>query len=162
MKIVAIADTHIPERSDKLPLELLEEIKLADAVIHAGDFVSLELFKELKAICKQVIAVRGNMDAGELAKELPEKEIFKVGKFRIGVMHGYGAPGRVAELLLLEFKKDKLDMIVFGHSHTPLNEKIGSVIMFNPGSPTDKVFAPYVSYGVIEIDDKIEAKIVKL
>lgn len=162
MKIVVISDTHITDELSKLPGKLLEDIKDADALIHAGDFVSLDLFKELKSICKKVVAVRGNMDPAELASKLPEKEIFKVGKFKIGIMHGFGAPDRIAESLIEVFKKDRPDVIVFGHSHVALNEKSGNVIIFNPGSPTDKIFAPYNSYGIIEINDTIKTQIVKL
>jgi predicted phosphodiesterase len=43
-----------------------------------------------------------------------------------------------------------------------MNEKIGKILFFNPGSATDKVFAPYNSYGIIEVNDKIDAKIIKI
>lgn len=162
MKIVVISDTHISDKADKLPAKLLEDIKQADVLIHAGDFVSLGLLNELRLICKKVVAVRGNMDPAELTSKLPEKEVFKAGKFKIGIMHGFGAPDKIAESLLEVFKKDKPDLIVFGHSHIPLNEKSGGVIIFNPGSPTDKIYAPYNSYGIIEINDTIKAQIVKL
>jgi putative phosphoesterase len=162
LKIVVISDTHIPDRADKLPHKLLEEIKTADMLIHAGDLVSQEFYKELKGLCKELHAVKGNMDPYEVAIKLPEKEVIKAGKFKIGIMHGFGAPGKIAESLEEVFKKDKPDMIIFGHSHVALNEKSKDVIMFNPGSPTDKIFAPYNSYGVLEIDDTIKARIVRL
>lgn len=162
MKIVVIADTHIPERAQSLPAKLLEEIKDADLLIHAGDMVSVDFFKELKSLCKNVRVVRGNMDPPEIANKVSERDIFEVGKFKIGIMHGFGAPGRIVESLIEIFKNDKLDMIIFGHSHAALNEKYKGIIMFNPGSPTDQVFAPYLSYGIIEINDTIKAKIVKL
>jgi len=60
------------------------------------------------------------------------------------------------------FKNDKVDLIIFGHSHCGLNEKKGGILFFNPGSATDKVFAPYNSYGIIEINDKIKATIIRI
>jgi len=162
LRIVAIADTHISDRSGKLPEKLLAEIKRADALIHAGDFVDLKLLNELKSICSNLWAVRGNMDSAEIASKLPEKEIIKVGKFKVGIMHGFGAPDKIVDALLKTFEKDKPDLIVFGHSHKALNEKNGGIIMFNPGSPTDTFFAPYNSYGIIEINDTIKTEIVKL
>ena len=60
-----------------------------------------------------------------------------------------------------EFKQ--VDVIIFGHSHIPCNERIDGVLFFNPGSPTDKIFAPYNSYGMIEITGKnINARIIKI
>lgn len=162
MKIVVISDTHIHEKADSLPLELLKEIKGADMVIHAGDFVNLELLQQLKSLCNDVRAVKGNMDPQEIKDKLAEKEIFNVGKYKIGVMHGYGAPNKIREILSLAFKDDKVDIIVFGHSHAALNERIGDTLFFNPGSPTDKIFASFNSYGIIEINDTLEAKIVTI
>lgn len=162
MKIVVISDTHIPDRANEIPKELLEDLKNADLVIHAGDLVDLSVLDKLKSICKNVKAVWGNMDPDEVRKNLPEKEVIEVGNYRIGLMHGYGPPYRLIELLSSVFKNDKVDLIIFGHSHSSLNEKKDNILFFNPGSPTDKVFSPYNSYGIIEIGDKIEAKIIKI
>ena len=60
------------------------------------------------------------------------------------------------------FKNDKVDAIVFGHSHQPLVMRQGGVLFFNPGSPTDDIFAPYKSVGILEIHDTIEGRIIKL
>ncbi|MBU1888025.1 MAG: metallophosphoesterase family protein, partial [Candidatus Omnitrophica bacterium] len=57
----------------------------------------------------------------------------------------------------------KPDIIIFGHSHVPMNEYIDGVLFFNPGSATDTVFAPYRSYGIIEIENgEVKAEIHKL
>ena len=59
---------------------------------------------------------------------------------------------------------DAVDVIVFGHSHYPTREIIDGVLMFNPGSPTDRRFTPRRSFGIIEVDDdaSIDAKIIEL
>jgi hypothetical protein len=102
------------------------------------------------------------MDPYEVRKRLPEKEIIKIANFKIGLMHGYGRPDNLIELLAKAFRGENVDIIIFGHSHSSLNEKRGGILYFNPGSATDKVFSAYNSYGIIEINDKIEAKIIKL
>lgn len=161
-KIAVISDTHIPDRAKEIPPKVLEEIKKVDMVIHAGDLVDIEVLDTLRSACKNVTAVCGNMDPEELRKVLPEKEILKIGNYRIGVMHGYGTPNKLIELLSLVFKCDNVNIVIFGHSHSPVNEKRGNVLFFNPGSLTDKAFSKYNSYGIIEINDKIEAKIIKI
>ncbi|MDP2938879.1 MAG: metallophosphoesterase family protein [Candidatus Omnitrophota bacterium] len=161
MKIGVIADTHIPERADSLSKEIEEAFQQADLIIHAGDFTSLEVLNKLKMIAP-VKGVHGNMDQFDIVNILPKKDIVKCGKFNIGVFHGFGDPTGIIEQLKREFKNDKVDVIIFGHSHRPMNEKKENILFFNPGSPTDTVFAPFKSYGIIEINDKIEAKIVRL
>jgi len=162
VRIVVISDTHLLEGSVKLPDKLLEDIKNSDMLIHAGDFIELKVFEGLKAIAKDIKAVWGNMDCEDLKKKLPEKEVFKAGKYKVGVMHGSGASGDMVQGLSAVFKNDDLDLVVFGHSHSAFNKKRGAILFFNPGSPTDRVFSKYNSYGIIEIADKIKARIVRL
>ena len=162
MKIGVISDTHMPEKAKELPPELCKELGKCDMIIHVGDMVTAVVVRDLKKICPNLKAVYGNMDPDEVRKQFPEKEVIQAGKFRIGIKHGYGPPDRLLSLMKEAFKDDDVDMIIFGHSHNPVNEKIGKTIFFNPGSPTDEIFAPFKSFGIIEINDKIEARIVKL
>jgi putative phosphoesterase len=162
VKIGVIADTHIPSQASQIPQKVLDDFKDADMIIHAGDLVSLAVLEKLKSICPDVRAVWGNMDPLEVRKKLSEKEIIEAGKYKIGLTHGYGAPNNLIPVLTQYFKDYKVDIIIFGHAHSSCNEKKGNILYFNPGSPTDKIFAPYNSYGIIEIGDKIEARIVKL
>lgn len=162
MKIGVIADTHIPDREKEIPRQILEAFKDMDMVIHAGDFIDLSVLDKLKTVCKDVKAVWGNMDPYEVRKQLPEKEIVRVGNHKIGIMHGYGPPNGLIGLLGEIFKEEDVDIIIFGHSHSAVNEKRGDILYFNPGSATDKIFALYNSYGIIEINDKIKARIIKI
>ncbi|MDD5617757.1 MAG: metallophosphoesterase family protein [Candidatus Omnitrophica bacterium] len=160
MKIGVISDTHIPERALDLPKEIYTAFKDADLILHAGDFISPDVLDSLSKICP-VTAVYGNMDSAEIRNKLKEKEIICAGKFKIGLMHGKGHPKNLINLVKDSFT-EKLDIIIFGHSHTPLNEEIDGTLFFNPGSPTDTIFAPYRSYGIIEINDTIKATIVRI
>jgi putative phosphoesterase len=162
MKIGVISDTHIPERAKAIPVAVLEEFKSADMIIHAGDLVEALVIDSLQAACRDVRIVRGNMDSCGVKERFPEKEIIKVGNFKIAVMHGFGPPANLIELLAEVFKKEAPDIVIFGHSHAALSEKIDNTLYFNPGSPTDKLFSPYNSYGIIEIKEAIQARIVRL
>ena len=162
MRIGVISDTHISGMANEIPQKILDDFKGADMIIHAGDLVDLSVLEKLKSVCGNIKAVWGNMDPEEVRRELPEKEILKTGKYKIGVMHGYGAPNDLIEKLTTIFKDNKVDIIIFGHAHYSVNENIGGILFFNPGSATDKVFAQYNSYGIIDINDKIEARIIKL
>ncbi|MFH1622426.1 MAG: metallophosphoesterase family protein [Candidatus Omnitrophota bacterium] len=160
MKIGVISDTHIPEKTPEIPKEIYSAFKNVDLILHAGDLVSLDVISSLEKICP-VKAVYGNMDRPESRQVLKDKEIIEVGKFKIGLIHGRGNPANLINFVKSAFK-EKMDIIVFGHSHAPFNEKIEGTLFFNPGSSTVTVFSPYRSYGIIEIGDKIKAKILRL
>ena len=160
MKILVISDTHMPRSAQDLPEAIYKAIEDVDMIIHAGDFVEKDLYEKLGSL-RPMKAVCGNMDSTELRRVLGNKEIFEAGKFKIGLIHGYGAPSNLLETVKSEFKG--VDAIIFGHSHAPLNIVKDGILFLNPGSPTDKIFAKDNTYGIIEITDKtIEGKIVKI
>ena len=157
MKIGVVADTH----SQELPAQMLEDFKGVDLIIHAGDFCSLNDLEHFKKL-KEVKAVHGNMDNPEVRRTLPRKQIIQCGRFSVGLFHGEGPPTAILGKVQSEFRDSKVDVVIFGHSHQPMNEKIDDVLYFNPGSPNDRMFAPYRSYGILEIDDKITGTIIKV
>lgn len=161
MRIGVISDTHIPRVAKDMPKVIYEEFEDVDLILHAGDFVEADFLKKLRDF-KRTIAVYGNLDSRELTNLLKAKEIIEVEKIRIGLIHGWGTPEGLAERVNTEFEEEKIDCIVFGHSHRPFNETKNGILFFNPGSPTDKIFAPYNSYGLLEITDKIKGKIIRL
>ena len=158
MKIAVVSDTH----SLELPAKLLKELKKVDLIIHAGDFCSLKDLNQFKKI-KEVRAIYGNMDDKDVRKLLPKRLVFEIDGVLIGLYHGYGPSQKIVDEVSAEFKEDKVQLIIFGHSHQPLNEKRGDVIFFNPGSPNDKIYSPYCSYSLLEINKgKIKTSIIKL
>ncbi|MCK9614561.1 MAG: metallophosphoesterase [Candidatus Omnitrophica bacterium] len=163
MRILVISDTHIPIVADKLPAVIIEEAKKSNFCIHAGDFVAASVFYELSKITK-TYAVCGNMDNSDLRKELPEKQIIELGSIRVGLIHGRGSPAMLMDYINTEFKQElsTINIIIFGHTHNPLDKEIDGRIYFNPGSCTDRIFVPCPSYGILEIDGKnINRRIVK-
>ncbi|MBU0502914.1 MAG: metallophosphoesterase family protein [Candidatus Omnitrophota bacterium] len=158
-----IADTHVPDRAKKIPDEVLKAFRNVDMIIHAGDLVVLNVLEDLKKLCPDVRAVCGNMDCIHVRNNFPDRMLIKAGEVNIGVMHGFGPVGSLMDVLKEAFKKEKVGLIIFGHSHKAFNKNKDNIIFFNPGSPTDKLFSSYNSYGIIEIKGRnIDAKIVKL
>ena len=160
MRLCVISDTQIPDRAPEIPSAVVKAIKEADMVIHAGDFTSSTVYYQIKAL-KPIKAVLGNIDDEKLNGILKPKEIFMCEKHKVGLIHGTGK----SEMVLANVRRqhdETFDLVIYGHAHTASCEKIGKTIYFNPGSPTDKIFAPYNSYGIIDINSKISTKIVKL
>ena len=161
MKIGVLSDTHIPVSAGKLPSQIKDFFKDCDLIIHAGDLVEKSVMDDLRKIA-ETKAVYGNMDSPELKKSLPEKIIFKAVGKSIGVIHGKGWGTGTVKSVKKVFK-EKLDIVIFGHSHVPFNEVIDGTLFFNPGSATDRVFAPYRSFGMIRIEgDNIEGEIIRI
>ena len=160
MRIGVISDTHIPNNAPFLPSKLLKQLQGVDLILHAGDLVTTDVLGELSRIAR-VEAVYGNMDTYKVCKSLPAKKVVEAGKFKVGLMHGRGAPDGLMDLVLREFKG--VDVIVFGHSHRPVNELCEGILLFNPGSPTDKVYAPYNSFGFLNVEEQgIKGEIIRL
>jgi len=158
MTIGVVSDTH----SLDIPTQLVEDFQKVDLIVHAGDFCLVEDYDFFKKI-KKIKAVYGNVDEPDLCRMLPRRELFQLGGVLIGIFHGNGAHGPVLDFVASEFQKDKVDVIIFGHSHQPFNEEINNVLYFNPGSPNDIVRAPYCSYGILEINNgNVVGKIIKV
>ncbi|RNC29327.1 MAG: hypothetical protein AWM53_00680 [Candidatus Dichloromethanomonas elyunquensis] len=150
MKIGILSDTHI--RKDRtLPRFVWESLAGVDTILHAGDIVNENLLEEL-ALIAPVIAVTGNCDWW--VKDLPEKIIVNLGPFRVGVTHGYAGKGNnTPERAYNTFEGDKVDIIVFGHSHIPHKSFYESILLFNPGSPTERRGQPNFSLGMMTIEE---------
>lgn len=161
MKIVVLSDTHVESGMGKLPAQIYEAVKDADLIMHAGDIVTMDVVEELKAYAP-IEAVRGNMDPWHVAEKLPDHKVLNVEGYRIGLAHGIGAPDGLEERVLAHFAPGSVDVIVYGHSHQPKIEMRDDVLFINPGSPTDRRWAPFNSYAIITIDDDIHAEIVRI
>jgi putative phosphoesterase len=122
-----IADTH-----GLLRLEALEALKGVNIIIHAGDVGRAEILEMLKGLAP-VRAVRGNVDCGAWAKELPKDELVEVGEIGIYVYHGH-------EELGLDPKAAGYQVVVSGHSHKPATTEKKGVLYLNPGSAGPKRF----------------------
>ncbi len=152
MKIVVVADTHLPKRSKGLPEQLKEELSTAEQIIHAGDWQTIEVYEEFKKY-GEVIGVSGNADDEVIRELLPTKRIVSCMGYKIGIVHGDGK-GKTTEKRALEtFQDDEVDIIIFGHSHIPYIRYVNGVLLFNPGSATDKRKLPVYSFGTMTIDE---------
>jgi putative phosphoesterase len=145
MKLVLISDTHLPVRAKKLPAVLWEEIEAADVVIHAGDWVNVELLDELTQRSARLIGCWGNNDGPLLRARLPEVARETLDGLSVAVVHETGASKGRDERC--EKAYPGVDLLVFGHSHIPWDTTTPRGLrLLNPGSPTDRRRQPYCTY----------------
>lgn len=161
IKIGVLSDTHfysLEEGAEFVQQLLAQQFADVDAILHAGDLVHPDvplLFAEYPFYC-----VRGNMDSVELAA--PEQQIIEFSGFRIGLIHGWGDGDNLESRLLEHCQAAELDCLVYGHSHKPVCHTVGSILVMNPGSATDRRRAPWHSVGILTIDEEIHGEIINI
>jgi len=151
MRIGVVSDTHVTSFVE-VPDRILVALAEVDLIIHAGDFVTKDVFDGLKRL-GEVKAVWGNMDSNELKRILPEKELLLIEEKRIGITHGSGGPYGIEDRVSRMFKD--VDVIIYGHSHQPRNEIKEGVLFFNPGRARN-------SFGILTIGKEVKGEIVNL
>jgi len=164
MKIIGlISDTHIPSRAKAMPSRVLEIFRNASLIIHAGDLTQLSVLDELEQLAP-VVAVRGNMDSPEVKAKLPVTNTAKVDNYKIGVVHRFGMFGSIRKMPN-EPQTAKLNVLIFGHTHSSTIKRENSVLLINPGSPTSPML-PFITkptVGLLKIfEGKIEPEIVHI
>jgi putative phosphoesterase len=152
MRLLLIADTHVPKRARDLPAQVWDEVARADVVVHAGDWIAPELVDELTARSDRLIGCWGNNDGPEVRSRLPERADVTLAGLRLTVVHETGATsGREARMARLY---PDSDVLVFGHSHIPWDSTTATGLrLLNPGSPTDRRRQPFCTYLTARIDD---------
>jgi putative phosphoesterase len=158
MKIGVISDTHLNVSNDRLE-KIVEDYFLdVSLILHAGDIVELDVLNVFRGI--DVCAVSGNMDHDSVREVFPEKRILEIEGRRIGLIHGWGSPFGLEEKIMREF--ENVECIVYGHTHRVMNEIRDDVLLFNPGSPTDRRFTRYNSVGILDVEKEITGNIIYL
>lgn len=151
MRVVVLSDTHAPRRWKSCPPRVADQLRDAELILHAGDVCVAEVLDEL-AEYAPVRAVYGNNDGADVvAWGAPETLEVNVAGVAIAMIHDSGqAVGRTVRM---RRRFPNADLVVFGHSHIPLDQTGDGVRIFNPGSPTDRRRQPHGTIGLLDIVD---------
>ena len=162
MKVAVLSDTHAPRRWKRCPAAVAPYLRGADLILHAGDVCTAAVLDEL-AQYAPVTAVAGNNDGPDVAAwGAPDTLELDLAGLAVAMIHDSGpAKGRTARLRR-RFPAARL--VVFGHSHIPLDAADETLRIFNPGSPTDRRRQPHGTLGVLHVTDGaiVEARIVEV
>ncbi|MGZ8780344.1 MAG: metallophosphoesterase family protein [Thermoanaerobaculia bacterium] len=140
LRIGLIADTHGVVHA-RVP-ELFAGV---DHIIHAGDVGGAHVLKALRALAP-VTHVDGNTDDGAGEDVLR----FEIEGIRVLLTHILPRPTRPAMRVVQSLRDAPADLVLFGHSHLPHNERLGGVTYFNPASAGPRRFDYPVSVGILE------------
>ena len=157
MRLLLLADTHVPRRARDLPATVWAEVDRADLIVHAGDWVDVSLLDALEARAA-VLGCWGNNDGPPLRRRLPEVARETIEGLRFAVVHETGPSSRRNERMAGMY--GDVDVLVFGHSHIPWDATQGHLRLLNPGSPTDRRREPACTYLTLEVSDGVLSDVV--
>jgi uncharacterized protein len=141
-------------RAKDLPAPVWAAVDAADVVIHAGDWVSVELLDALEARARRLVGVFGNNDGAALRARLPEVVRVELGGVRFAVVHETGAATGRERRCAREYPDT--DVLVFGHSHIPWDTTAETGLrLLNPGSPTDRRRQPTFTWMTVDVADGV-------
>jgi uncharacterized protein len=154
VRVGVISDTHIYDQRRVIPAAVWQVFAGVDCILHAGDIARQDVLDELAALAP-VHAVYGNVDPPELVSTLKAALVLDLDGARIGLTHGHLGRGRTTPQCALSLFTgvEGLRAVVFGHSHEPYNNVQRGVLLFNPGSPTERRRQPQASYGFLTIEN---------
>ena len=125
----------------------------ADVVVHAGDWVSVELLDALEDRAARLVGVWGNNDGPPLRERLPEVARVQLDGLRLAVVHETGAAAGRERRCAAAYPD--VDVLVFGHSHIPWDTTAESGLrLLNPGSPTHRRRQPTHTWMTAEIRER--------
>ena len=150
LTVGVISDTH-----GLLRPEAVAALEGSDLIVHAGDVGEPEVLEPLRDLAP-VHAVRGNVDRGAWARELPLDRVVEVGSHSLYVLH-------ILEDLDLDPAAAGFAAVIYGHSHRPHREWRGGVLHLNPGSAGPRRFRLPVTVARLSVcGEGLTAEIVEL
>ena len=158
MKVGVIADTHLRQAGQELEELMAGAFRDVEMVLHAGDITELVILQSF--VGKKIQAVCGNMDSPAVRRQLPTQHTIQVGKFKIGLIHGWGGLQGIEERIRQEF--DEVDCIVYGHTHVASQATRGGILFFNPGAFGGGFVTGKRSVGLLLLGETMSGEIVYL
>lgn len=131
-KIIVISDSHIPIRIDSTLFNKIE-FKDFDYILCTGDIVDENTYFELTNQEAVFFGVHGNMDDYYIKQKLPQYRVVEIEGIKIGIIHGHQT-GMAKPDKLVKYFKEKINIMIFGHSHKRYENTINDIKIINPGA----------------------------
>jgi len=143
MKIGIISDSH--DRVDLLGVVFKElEKKQVEMVCHLGDWVAPFSFNEVDSLAKDIgVPVKGVIgnndgDVYKIVRKIEDEWQMEISQHTLmielenkGIVLYHGTDKRITDALV---RCGLYDVVLVGHTHRQRNEKVGEVLVVNPGS----------------------------
>jgi len=136
-KIGIISDTH-----GLLRPEVMEILKTCDCIFHGGDINKPEILDQLRSLAS-IYAVRGNNDK-EWAEGLARTLRFSIEGVEFFMTHNKKD---------VAWNLENVQVVIFGHTHKYLEQKIDGRLWLNPGSCGRRRFDQEITMAVMTVED---------
>lgn len=162
MQIGVISDTH-----GYLHPKVFDAFNGVDHILHAGDIGNEAILTELRAIAP-VTAVLGNGDYFRGYQKYARIEVVNFDLINILLTHQYPAYGETSQEIENRIRLCSPQIIVSGHTHTPVHQQEKETLYFNPGSAGNTLYYADKSVGLLTIHPhtngaySVNAEIIKL
>ncbi|MBS7525597.1 metallophosphoesterase [Fusibacter paucivorans] len=145
MRVCIISDTH--GNMSKVTHYLEENLNFFDEIWHLGDFIKdTEQLKQ--KFGRPMIAVKGNCDFYQSG---PEEIVREIDGKRVLLCHGHHHSVKSSLMNLYYYAvQQNVDVVCFGHTHVPVNEREEGILCFNPGSAAIPRAGFRASIGIME------------
>ena len=147
MRILIVSDTHGSRRNLDIVLEREKDI---DMFLHIGDVENDDIYIQAMLDCPACI-VAGNND---FYSGLPREEEFKIGKYRVWMVHGHSYYVSLNTHKLKQAARNRgVDIVMYGHTHRPDIDVEEDLVVVNPGSLAyPRQEGRRATYVIMEID----------
>ena len=126
--------------------EALAALHGVELILHAGDVGGLSVLRELETIAP-VHAVYGNVDDPLFG--LPQRLALTLGGLKVHVSHGHELGSPTPAKLARAYAAD---VIVFGHTHKPVIQTVGTALVINPGAAGPRRFSLQPSIALLTVE----------
>ena len=146
-------DTHRSDRDTHglFDRAILRHFEGVDHILHAGDIGDPSVIVKLEKLAP-VTAVSGNVDGYERSG-FPPETVLELGGKRVAIRHIVYEGGKLTDEGRTFLDRERPNVCVFGHTHKPKAEWIGSTLLFNPGSAGPKRFKLPRGLGILTIEN---------
>ncbi|HVN55825.1 MAG TPA: metallophosphoesterase family protein [Anaerolineaceae bacterium] len=149
-RLGVIADTH-----GFLRPQVIEVLRGADRILHAGDVGKPEILERLRSLAP-VSAVRGNVDVEAWSAALPQTEVIQIPGHDLYMLHNL-------DELDLDPAAAGFAAVIYGHSHRPAVEWNGGVLYLNPGSCGPRRFSLPISLAILNASEQgLDVELIEL
>lgn len=150
MEIILVSDSHRMRGFQDI---LKRRYPKADYFFHCGDS---ELSKEEM---RGWAVVEGNCD---YFFEFPQQLVIEVEGHSFLLLHGHQQPRPYTDSLPLLARKNRCDIVCYGHTHVPMDQMADGIRLLNPGSLRYNRDASVPSYMVLHVmREKIDASLIR-
>ncbi|MET3803872.1 putative phosphoesterase [Nakamurella sp. UYEF19] len=149
MRVAVLSDTHAPRFWKTCPPGVAQHLETAELILHAGDVCTPDVLQQLAQFAPVRVVLGNNDGPGIASCGALETVEFVIEGLPVAMIHDSGQ--KAGRLQRMRRRFPAADLVIFGHSHIPLEETCAGFRILNPGSPTDRRRQPTGTMALLDV-----------